>query len=545
MSQTPNNLHHNVPQLLTNIVKAKTTIAKCGRALGKSYGFLADFVADNAIAMPGSVGAIGTDSYKHLRNIILGELEKKWRARGLIRNRDYWFEKFPPEDLNIPQPIRPVTDPKNTYFWRNGSATKTYSFNYNSLANGDSIDYLAVDEGKLVKQIRFGEASRCIRGNGEYFGELSCHGSLMITSDTPGADEPEGQWMHNWDDMHNPEMIDLIVTYAYKHQLLLEKLDSTADDRKIRKINREVDKIAAKLNFWRKRCVFVLEATTVQNLHAIGYEALKSYIKNDHIEKLKSSLFSIKPKALADGFYGFLDSEKHGYVAIASDHLTKSGALFQDCRSDADIDHTQPLAVCLDYNNTITSIAVGQLIGNEIRLQKNLWVELPKKVKHAAKAFADYYEPLSRKEVYYTYDNTAIGTDAIRDESETYRAVFIEELQKRGWMVYDERYPQTSHHYRFDKWAAILSEDNRQDFVFRYNLENCREWAAAARRTTVKIKYNFKGERKLEKDKSSETHKNKGKVSPIEQTHITEAADGLMIYLTEVQNTGGFGMGVM
>jgi hypothetical protein len=535
-------IHHNVPQLTYNIVKPKTFVGKMGRGTGKTYGALADFLADNAIAMPGSVGAIGTDSYKHLRTIILGEIEKKWKARGLERNRDYWFEKFPPEHLQVPSPIRPITDPKNCFFFRNGSALKTYSFNFNSLANGDSIDYMGVEEAKMVKQHRFGEASRCIRGNDEFFGHLSCHGSLMLITDSPGADEPEGHWVHNWDDMHQDDMVNLIINISYFEQQKRKEAKACGDQKRKKKLLIELTALQEKLNHWRKRCVMVMEVSTVQNLHAVGYEALKGYIRSDNIEKLKTSVFSIRPKSFAEGFYGFLDSDKHGYVAIADKHLTRTGKFIDDCRSDTDIDHSQPLSVCLDYNNTITCVAVGQRDGNEIKLLKNLWVESPKKVKHAAQAFCNYYKYHANKEVNYAFDNTAIGTDAIRSEDETYKAEFIRVLEANGWVVYDERYPQTSHHYRYDKWGAILSEDQNQPFRFSYNMENCREWAVAAKRTTVKIKTNFKGEKKLEKDKSSESHKLKGRIPPIEQTHITEAVDGLLIYLTEVYNNYSYVM---
>lgn len=531
-------LHHNPSQLLANIVKAKFTVMKVGRAGGKTYGKTADFCADNARDMPGSVGAIGTDSYKHLRSIILGELEKKWNLRGLIRNRDYWFEKFPPPELNIPQPIRPITDPQNCFFFRNGSALKTYSFNYNSLPNGDSIDYLAVEELKLVNPARLGEAVLCVRGNEEFFGHLSCHGSKLYVTDVPGADDLVGQHVNNYDDDHDDEQITMIVSLAYHEQVAQMQLDETTDEKKARKLKRVLKDLREKLNWHRSRCTHVMEVSSVTNLHSIGYSKLKSFIKDGTLDKVKSAIFSIKPISFKDGFYSALKPELverggHGYVAIADEHLSKTGRLFQDCRADTDLVTSEPLAVCLDYNKTITCMVVGQSVGREIRLQNNFWVEMPKKVKHVARSFCKYYEPYPTKILYYAYDHTATAEDAVKTEHDTYKAEFIKEVEAHGWTVIPEQYRQTWHKERFDMWNDMLLEGEGEEYFFRYNMENCREWATAARLTKIKmVPTKFDGMR-LKKDKSAETSKAKFGLSRIEQPHITEAADGLILYLRE------------
>ncbi len=531
-------LHHNAGQLLYGIVRPKMAVLKIGRAWGKTYGPTADFIANNVRDMPGSVGAIGTDSYKHLRTIILGELEKKWNARGMLRGRDYWFEKFPPEELNVPSPIRPIIDPKGCFFFRNGSALKTYSFNFNSLPNGDSVDYMAVEELKLVNPKRLGEAARCVRGNDEFFGHLSCHGSKLYVTDTPSADDLSGQHVHNWDDLHDEDRVKAIVSYAYYEQKAVLELEKTKDKKKQRKLKRLIKQYRQKLNYHRSLCTFVMEGSSVSNLHAIGYSKLRSFLKDDTIETTKATIFSIKPTQFKNGFYSALKPEDrqfggHGYVAIADDHLSRSGQIFQDCRADADLITSEPLAACLDYNKTITCMVVGQLADTEIRFQNNFWVEMPKKVKHVARAFCKYYAPYPTKILYYAYDHTADAQDAVKTADDTYKAEFTREVEAHGWTVIEEKYRQTWHKERFDLWNNLLSGEDEQGYTFGYNMENCREWARAAQLTKIKMVPSKYDGMRLKKDKSAETSVAKSNISRIEQPHITEAGDGLLIYLRE------------
>ena len=173
-------LHRNIPQMLVNAICARISVLLWARGTGKSEGGLAPWIMNNAKEMPGSVGAVGTDSYKHLRKQILPEFEKTWGKLGLKKNKDYWIDKFPPKHLGIPEAIRPISEPDNVVFWRNGSATKFFSFNFQALNQGDSIDYLGIEEGKLVNHKRLLETFPAIRGNEDAaWAWKSCHKSIM------------------------------------------------------------------------------------------------------------------------------------------------------------------------------------------------------------------------------------------------------------------------------------------------------------------------------------------------------------------------------
>lgn len=378
-----------------------------------------------------------------------------------------------------------------------------------------------------MKEKRLLETFLCVRGNAEYFGHLSCHLSKFLVSDLP--DTPEGQYFHNWDELHDDDLVNLIINFQYHIQKIEEELEVCKNKRTAAELKAKLAILTKKINHYRKKCVYISNASTIQNLHALGYDTLKGYFQTTDIAKVKTSVLNIRPKQIGKLFYADLDEDVHGYVAVA-DNIDYSKHL-NSCLLDTDINHSEPLFVGLDYNSAITCMAIGQLTNETLKMVNTMYVEIPNKVTHLAKKFCQYYKDYGNKEVVYFYDNTAIGTDALRGVDETYKAEFTKVLIEYGWVVHEYRLNQTTHQYRNDEWAKLLKEEDSNYPKFRYNVENCRDWKIACMKTPIRNIHLRDGRVKLEKNKLSE--KMKDSIPAIEQTHITEAGDTLMIGVME------------
>lgn len=525
-------VHRNRPQQEVMAVLSRIMILLWGRATGKTKGATGPLSYLYATQMPGSVGAIGCDSYKHLKREILPELFKTWKEDfGMVKDRDYWVNRFPPKDLEIPEAIRPVPESDNCIFFRNGSVIKLFSFNFAALQNGDSIDWMIVEEAKLVKPGRLNEAILCIRGNDDVFGHLSFHKSIVLISDMP--DYVKGMFLLDYEAQVNPDHIKLLKAIAVEISRLSIERDGGVTVRRGKEIERIIADLRERQNFIRKRAVFVSYASTLENVHALGVDVVTNFEKVLSREKFRLSVLNFKPRKMGDAFYQFSE-EKHGYVAFNEQYVNSlpSDAM-PDCRWDSDIDTGRPLELCMDYNAKITCMAVGQYHDSHLQLLNTLYVDGGKRIPHAIRKFDRYYKYLTHKIVNFHYDHTANATDANRSINETHRATVVGLLIELGWTVYQVKYGQTSHADRYYDWSACFEGDPDFPFGFRYNRENCRDWEFAAARTQVIIRHVVeKGVKQtsVEKDKSSEKDK---AIPPIQATHMTEAVDGLFVSFKE------------
>ena len=84
MERPKKEIYFNVPQRLTQLIGAHTTVIVAGRRTGKTDSIASPFVLRNMQRMPGSTGGIVVPTYKHgLTNTIPGLLAA-WKRWGYI-----------------------------------------------------------------------------------------------------------------------------------------------------------------------------------------------------------------------------------------------------------------------------------------------------------------------------------------------------------------------------------------------------------------------------------------------------------------------------
>lgn len=518
-------IHYNVPQLEYSLVRPQIGLMIAGRGTGKTEGPGAEFTARNAIDMPGSLGGIVSISYDKLLNMIIPALKIGWERMGFKENVHYWIRKQTPEELDIPKAYRQPDTNQHLIKWFNGSAILLISIDRLHIANGASLAYIYADEVKFFPREKFKEVLLAMRGQAHLYGDKSCCESMLLTTDQPRPEMP-GHWVYDMEQDSNTEIAGVILAIQYEIFRLSEELEKSRNQKRVKELQRQIDRYLDDINEARKGLSYTIRASTLDNVHALGIRVIENMKKTLTAYEYALSVLNIKPSKSENAFYHFLDDEKHGYMAPNMDFLDsldidRKGNRRKDCRWDGDVDMGAPLEISCDYNSKINWVVIGQEKPETFDIINSMYVLKPKKIKHLVREFDRYYAEKKKynKLVIFNYDHTAIGESAKDDIS--FADEWMGELRSLGWDVAENYIGKSgTHRSKYVLWQNVLfgGPDIKP---LRFNLSNNIDLLIGMKATrTASDKHgNF------QKDKSGEL---KNTVPPELATHGGEAADGLI-----------------
>jgi hypothetical protein len=347
--------------------------------------------------------------------------------------------------------------------------------------------------------------------------------------------DKNSEWLFTYREHMNDALIQYIIELEQQISLRYWEQQKTKSQKRKEQLQREMDRFREEANACRKEAVYVSYATSLDNLHALGHEVIRGYIR-DSASQLDAqvSILSRRPAKVPRCFYPWLDEKKHlvdgtnfEYIRTVRRHEARNW------RWDADLDTGQPLDICLDYNAVFSSMVVGQANVNDVggdnyHFLKNLYVEHPATLRMLVKKFCQYYDGFPVNIVNYYYDQTATGEDAQKRkvEGETFDEIVVRELEDNGWEVNRLFVGQTwGHKQRYDEINNMMLATADAPFTLTFNEENCAELIEACQGAGVKITVKPEGS-ETRKDKDSE--KPKSNIPPVKATHLTEAMDGLL-----------------
>lgn len=504
-------VHHNWPQLMVDLVQTQVMVCLWGRATGKTEGPIADFVYENVRLMPRSLGGLISVTYEKMLRFIIPKLVKAWERYGYHDGAHYWIRKRAPEHLKINMPYLPVADPKHFIHHWNGAGNTLISMDRKGIGNAGDLDYIAGDEMRFVKKENLDEVLNANRGNIEHFGHLSQHHSVLLTSDMP--QDMKGRWLLDFADLVDPDIIDGIIMIQQRIFQLREELEKKRSESSRQKVRRQINKYLADLNELRKEEVFVSEASTFDNVHALGLNFLKNLRRTlkDHIWQL--SVLNKKIATIENGYYPMFDEDVHGYTATNTDRLDR---MELDFHSDVKKDHTWdkdcqndlPLHIGMDHNKAITWIVVYQLKPGgknkkgRLEKQNSMYVKDPGRIRHVVKMFADYYKTRENRTVYYWYDHNSVAMDSMKEK--TFADEVYDRLTAADFAVvkkYIGRAP--SHKAKYDLWHELLEGKNKDLPEYGINTNNNETLINAIKQTDSRLgKDGFEKNKDKEKDPS-------------------------------------------
>ncbi len=524
MSDGSVDIHLNVPQLRSQIVNAHEEYGIWGRGTGKSEGILAPKQAKNVFLMPRSLGVNVGATFQQILTRTLPAIVKAWENRGYKRDQHYFIGQFAPKSWGWARPWHSPLDPKYFIHWISGSGIQLISQDGHGMSNGISADWIHGDEAKFLDVQKLNtELLPINRGNNHLFGHLPEHHSLVFTSDRPT--NSRGAWLLEKKKLNNPKLVETIINIQYEVNVLSESMKYATQEQALR-IRATINRHEVNLALLRKKCIYYHEASSLDNIHALGIDYLKQMKRNLSDFEFRTSILNQEVFQNSKGFYPNLDEDIHLYESFDYQQFELNGYDFDKYQGnkylqDADVVRSAPLDIAIDYGASINFMTVGQEpFPGQYNIINQMFVLHPGTLANVIEQFTNYYKPHKRKEVNYYYDHTAIGQKA--DGSKTWADQVEEKLQAAGWTVnkiYTGQAPGHEVKYRF--FAEMMGEKDTPLPVVRINRTNCPDLIKSMRDAQW-----LQGREGFKKDKSSERR------DSVPQQHATHGSDSfdMLVY---------------
>lgn len=475
---------------------------------------------DNIMKMPRTNGFLLGTTYEQLLTRTLPPLIAGWEKLGLYQDIHYTIGKFHPSPTHKAYRVPLRAD--HYIQWFNGSGIYLVSQDRPGTMNGIRTQWGCGDEARLLNYARFQEEIvPTMAGHAEIYGHLSNYLSLLFCSDMPR--NTKGRWLLDYEKEMDKETIEGILILQIQIIKIQERLHNISDPIQLQKLTKDIRTLEDKINTLRKGTVYFSMASTLDNIHSLGIDAIRNFIRVLNNVELQISVLNRKMMRPDMSFYALLNEDVHGYYMIDYGFIDRTHTDFKnpqkDCRWDSDI-ADQPLEIALDYNNSINCIMTGQDLGPEARFLSSMRVMHPQLLNDVITKWDAYYKHVKVKEVVYYHDHTA--KDGRRANSNTsFAQDVIKQLDSLGWIVKPVDLGQTpSHFYRYELWGKLFQGRDPRFPKFRYNRTNCSDWQTSAEQCNTISSGN-----EIKKDKRPETDKN---YPQEEAPHMSDAGDTLI-----------------
>jgi hypothetical protein len=543
MIENAKTVHLNELQQEYFLAMPRMTTGVLGRGSGKSFGFQSIFLATNAVKMPRSTQRLGAYTYEGLLTNILPGIVQGWEEIFQWREGVHFFiGKWAPDSWGWDRPhFRTRGDAKYLIHIYTGSVIQLASMD-RAINNGANIDALSLDEARMIRRAKVAEMIPAMRGNLQHFGHLSNYQSLLLTTDMPQT--PAEKWVLEYEDQHTQDLIDGIMMLQEDLQPLYMRY-AKASGKYEQNLGYQIKKLEAEINDLRVGCTMFFEGDSLGNIDVIGRRTIESWKKTMSAQEFAVSVLNERQDKVLNGFYAALDPEMHSYDGASNYELFDEiddphrAGYSRDSRMDGDYFQADPLYIAFDHNAAINSLVIGQARpGNERHVINTLFVKSPHYLAELVDRFIAYYKHTKRKSLVYYYDSTSIKDNSQGQEME--RDEVIRRLRAGGWRVRAKYIGKTkSHHFKYKLWNAALNETDGRLPVIRYNRVNCLQFEKSLLNADVrKVRDEYR------KDKRSEQKNyrtNSFAVPPEDATHISEAADTLLIgWMDEISTATGF-----
>ncbi|HVW97504.1 MAG TPA: hypothetical protein VHA56_16140 [Mucilaginibacter sp.] len=553
--------HFNIPQQRHWIVNANKSVVIAGRAFGKDHGLVSPVIIRNVRGMPRGATAFVVPTYVKAKNDMIGALTKAWEKFGLYEEIDYWIGRFIPANIKHEKAYEHPGEAQYSIFFRNGHVIRIIGLDNKKTANGQSNDYLILNEARFIKHEDFiSRVKPTNRGNEDtFFNTLHYHHGMLITTDMPRTSG--AKWIKKFEQQVDQERIDLIVSFDYEQRNYIKSLgdrmigmDPTInqmvryDQEKLlaamrellnkgkltealeSRFRKELKRLSDILFELRRTATYTMRASTLDNIDAVQPNYIDEMFHDLTPREFNISILNLEEDGAEEPFYSNFNDELHcyddidyGYVELFDAHEVMP----RPWKKDADLDITRPLQVACDWNKKITCMVIGQEFPFALKITNALFVKDPERIKHLARKFAIYYRDYPCKRLIHHYDSTAIGEDASREIS--YATEFYNELRDLGWEVEEHYIGQAaSHNSRNKLFLRVYAEDDINTKPVRINRTNCGESLVISLSNAGSIETTDPrtGKNIIKKDKRPEASK---VLPPEHATHLSDAHDTLYI----------------
>ena len=404
-----NKQYFNDGQLYCLYMDTRDEVIVAGRGFGKG-AIQARRLQECFQGMPGSMGGFVSPSVKRCLTNILPSMLIHLERWGFKRDLHYIVGKKPWKALHWKSPIFTPANWENTISFYNGSVCNIISQDRPGSSNSMSLDYIIIDEGKFInfEQLK-DETFQANRGNEQFFHDFPLHHGMTITSDMPIT--KKGSWFLNYKEQSDPELVEVIEGLVYARYRAVRQLKAMPSRRA--DIEKKIERIDAKLRYFRSKCLLYKEYSSIQNLALLGEDFIRRNKRDLPPLTFYTSIMCIRIDISTDGFYGGMREDVNLYtapsnkLALQDIRAEEGGGIPNDCRQDSDLDPRLPIIISFDANQNINWMVCSQ-VGRDgkLRVLKSFFVKYERKIPELIDDFNDYYQYHKRRQVIFYYDAT-------------------------------------------------------------------------------------------------------------------------------------------
>lgn len=404
-----NKQYFNDGELYCLYMDTRDEVIVAGRGFGKG-AIQARRLQECFQGMPGSMGGFVSPSVKRCLTNILPSMLIHLERWGFKRDLHYIVGKKPWKALHWKSPIFTPANWENTISFYNGSVCNIISQDRPGTSNSMSLDYIIIDEAKFInfEQLK-DETFQANRGNEQFFHDFPLHHGMTITSDMPIT--KKGSWFLNYKEQSDPELVEVVEGLIYARYRAVRQLKAMPS--RSTEIEKKIERIDAKLRFFRSKCLLYKEFSSIQNLALLGDEFIRRAKRDLPPLTFMTSIMCIRIDISTDGFYGGMREDVNLYTAPSSKlalqdiRAEEGGGIPNDCRQDSDLDQRLPIIISFDANENINWMVCSQ-VGRDgkLRVLKSFFVKYERKIPELIDDFNDYYQYHKRRQVIFYYDAT-------------------------------------------------------------------------------------------------------------------------------------------
>lgn len=476
-------VYFNRPQLMAQLIAARTTVVVAGRRTGKTDSIAAPYALKMMQRMPGSTGGIVVPTFKHGLTNTLPGLFAAWERWGFKKGIHYVVGRRPPKTF-----AKPITEPEEweqCISFYNGSIAIILSQDRKGAANSLTLSWLLIDEAKFIDPVKLHQETLPANGGIKtHFSRHSFNHAMLILSDMPQS--KKGSWFLEYEkDMKSERNLKIVRAieagvveqWRLKQKILEMREKGIEPPAYLRGHLRRLD---ANINKLRSIATYYREYSSVENVQLLGEQYLRDMKRDLTPLTFQTSIMCQKIGIARDGFYSSM-KEDHKYNDSDFEYLDTIGFDFEpeamDCRADRDLDRYRPICIGMDYNANINWIVAGQPDERLGRLNvlKSFYVKYERKIPALVADFCQYYAHHRCKTVVFYYDTTALGSNYAVN-SVDFRYTIINEFEKHGWHVvatplgnpmrHDEKYNLINRGFAgLNRLTPYFNRQNNDDLI--------------------------------------------------------------------------------
>lgn len=530
MSSAADYQYANWLKQMIMMIAPKNLYLAVGRAAGKTTDILAERAQDVVWDMPGGQFFWAADTYLNAQKNVVPSLVEGWQRLGWVEGVHYVIDERPP--AHFKKPFKRVVDWKHTLTTWNGCHFKIISMDRPSTGAGDSYQHGFGDEAKYLEKKRIDKLFPAMRGEYVRFHKSVYYLGKSFTTDMPDLLHSEHDWILETINQMDPEQIKLIVQAGTVlndlRQEWMEEQEQGNDTAILEKLMQEWEERWVKV---RRKSSFFYNASSFINIDILTVDYFLDALDSLGWQEFKKSVLGVKPTLRkGQSFYPRWSAEnvfKDGNTEYFDKYSLKE-KFDENCRALRYHRSDEPLTAGLDVGASLWMV-VGQKQGAMERGLKEFYTVPKDWVPELGKKFRDYFSPHRKKLLRLYYDRSAnqykkVGEDVA---SKVKHAIeFDENGHSTGWVVklMNEHQGNISQSDEYEFMIELLEGSNDKLPQVQLDFYNCRNCISSIENAPVKLGSNSKGQKFIQKDKSSEKKlKDRPELLPSMSTNFSDA----------------------